>query len=488
MNDLRYLRQQTLFAGLIWTLLLGGFFYYDLDSTRKHTEELARKDARANFNKDRAFRLWATTHGGVYVPMTAQTPPNPALAHIPERDIVTPAGKQLTLMNPAYVVRQLMEEFGELYGIKGKITSFKLMNPKNAPDAWETGALHKFEQGAKEVFEFAEIDGQPYLRLMGAMPVEPGCLKCHGFQGYKVGEIRGGVGVAVPMRPYLDDLDKDIRKAALIFGATWLFGLAGLAVFYVFGKKRLVERAATDALLQQQTEAIEKANAELTQFANISAHHLMEPSRRLVSFAQRLRAKIGGTVEDEDVQASLGFIEQGATRMRDLVRDIERYLAASTPRGPLRPNDAAAAVAEVQQRLAQAIRDSGAQFDIAAASPVHLDRPRLVDLFEVLLGNALTHARPGVAPRIRVGVEAQGALVRLRVDDNGPGIPEEYRQRVFGVFERLSAATQAGTGIGLAIARRIVDSRGGRIWIETSPLGGAAVVCELPGTTESEEP
>lgn len=235
--------------------------------------------------------------------------------------------------------------------------------------------------------------------------------------------------------------------------------------------------------LERQRDAIEKANAELTQFANISAHHLMEPSRRLLLFAQRLRVGLVDKIEDEDARASLGFIEQGATRMRDLVRDIERYLAASAPRGPLQQNDPAVALAEVQKRLAGAIAASGARIEIPALSPVCLDLPRLVDLFEVLIGNALIHANPAVAPLVRIGGEQQDAVTRLRIEDNGPGIPAEYRQRVFGVFERLAANPRAGTGIGLAIARRIVDSRGGRIWIETSPLGGAAIVCELPNET-----
>lgn len=480
MNELNFFKLQSLLALLVWSLMLGGFLYYDIETARKHMEELARKDARANFNKDQAFRLWATHHGGVYVPRTERTPANPALAHIPERDIATPSGKQLTLMNPAYMLRQLMEDFGDLYGIKGKITSFKLMNPNNAPDPWETAALHRFEQGEKEVFEFSEVDGQPYLRLMGAMIVQKGCLKCHGHQGYRVGDVRGGVGVAVPLRAYLDDFAAEKRHKIAVFGAIWGVGLIGLAMLYLFGQRHHAERAAANAKLSAQRTALEKANAELTQFANISAHHLMEPSRRLLLFAQRLRSGLANQTTDEDTRTALDFIEQGAARMRDLVRDIERYLAAGTPRAPLQANDVAEALARAQKRLAGVAGAKAARIEIRAQAPAVLDMPRLVDLCEVLLGNALIHAAAGSVPEIQIDSTKEGALTRLRIDDNGPGIPEEYRQRVFGVFERLAAQPQAGTGIGLAIARRIVDSRGGRIWIETSPLGGTAVLCDLP--------
>ena len=352
MNDLRTLIGQSLVAFLLWSALLGGFLYYEVHLERQHMEALARKEARANFNKDQAFRLWASRHGGVYVPIDEHTPPNPALAQFPERDIQTPSGKKLTLMNPAYMLRQLMDEVGELYGIKGKITSFKLMGEKNAPDPWEAEAMHQFERGAKEVFEFTDIDGEPYLRLMGVMRVQQDCLKCHGFQGYQVGEVRGGVGVSVPMRAYFDELDATIRQKLLIFGAIWGVGLCVILVWTVLAHRSLREKAAILAQLHRQHEAIERANAELTHFANISAHHLMEPARRLLSFAQRLRGRLGSQIEqDDDASLSLQYIEQGAVRMRDLIRDIERYLAAGTPRGSLQDNDSSIAFKEARRRL-----------------------------------------------------------------------------------------------------------------------------------------
>lgn len=486
MNDLRYLKWQCLAAFLIWSALLGGFLYYDVHLARQHMEALARKEARANFNKDQAFRLWATRHGGVYVPIDERTPPNPALAHLPERDIQTPSGKKLTLMNPAYMLRQLMDEFGELYGIKGKITSFKLLNPNNAPDPWEAEAMHQFERGAEEVFEFTDINGEPYLRLMGAMPVQEGCLKCHGFQGYKVGEVRGGVGVSVPMRPYLDQLDATIRQKLLIFGANWGVGLAGILGWTVLTHRRLREKAEIAAQLQRQHEAIERANTELTYFANISAHHLMEPARRLLSYAQRLRGRLGSQIEeDDDARLSLQYIEQGAVRMRDLIRDIERYLAAGIVRGDLRNNDPALALSEVRRRLSGLIAGSGAQIEVQPLFPVYLDLPRLIGLLEVLVANALIHAKADTTPLIRISAERLQSAVRIRVEDNGPGIAEEYRERVFGVFERLRPNPLAGTGIGLAIARRIVESRGGNIRIETSTQGGTAVVFDLPNRSHT---
>lgn len=148
-----------------WTIFILTNLFWNLRQDSQNMLTFASIEARSNFNKDKALRFWASHHGGVYVPATKKTSPNPNLAHIPERDIVTPSGKQMTLMNPAYMLRQVMDEYSDLYGIKGKITSTKLLNPDNAPDAWQLAALHAFNQGEEEVLGVSRIDGEPYFRL-----------------------------------------------------------------------------------------------------------------------------------------------------------------------------------------------------------------------------------------------------------------------------------------------------------------------------------
>ena len=190
-------------AVLIWTAVIGGSLIWNFHLQDKQFAELVHKEAIANFNKDQGFRLWGTRHGGVYVPTTEKTPPSPYLAHIPERDIKTPSGRQLTLLNPAYMVRQLMEDHTELYGVRGKITGLVVLRPGNAPDEWEKRALMQLRDGADEVSDNTEIDGEPYHRMMRPMYMKPGCEKCHGHLGFKLGDFRGGVSVSVPLAPYL---------------------------------------------------------------------------------------------------------------------------------------------------------------------------------------------------------------------------------------------------------------------------------------------
>ncbi len=183
--------------------------------------------ARDTFSRDLVYRRWATIHGGVYVPAAPETPPNPYLAHIPERDIRTPSGKTLTLMNPAYMTRQVHELGFKQYGLRGHITSLKPLRPENAPDEWERSALQAFEKGAKEIASREPIGDKTYLRFMRPMITEEGCLKCHAGQGYVIGDIRGGISVSVPWETSRLGLNAHLRTTILAFGSIWLIGLAG---------------------------------------------------------------------------------------------------------------------------------------------------------------------------------------------------------------------------------------------------------------------
>lgn len=471
---------------LVWSAVMGGFLAWYVVQAKAHTEQLARSEVRTIFNKDLSFRKWVTSHGGVYVPVTDKTQPNPGLSHIPERDIDTPSGRKLTLMNPAYVMRQVMADYSALYGGKGKLTSLKLINNNNAPDAWERAALLRFEQGEREIAEFSDIDGQPYLRQIGALIVEPGCLKCHGIQGYKVGDVRGGIAVSIPMQPHLDRMYSDIRKMLPPIALIWLFGLALIALLGRQVRQRIEVQQASEAALRHSSAEVARAHADLTRFADVSAHHLIAPVRRLSSYTQLLRNELTAypqALAEQGVEQALHYLERDAESLRVQLRDIQLYLASGQPRGTVREEDANAVIAALEQRLAQRLAEQGAGIECGPLPPAVLDKPRLNDLFAVLLDNALIHARPvdSAQPlRIRISGEQHDGFSRYRVADNGPGIRAEYRERVFDIFERLTAGGESGSGIGLSIARRIVESRHGRIWIEQAEQGGTAVVFELP--------
>ena len=256
---LRSIRLTTYFWPLvvIWTIIMIGLLALDFLQIEQVQREMAKTEARANFNKDQAFRFWGAKHGGIYVQINSRTPSNPFLSHIPERDITTESGKALTLMNPAYMLRQMMEEYEDLFGIRGHITSLKHYRAETAPDEWEKAALAAFERGDKEVLEFTEMEGKPYLRLMQPMIAKKSCLKCHAKQGYKVGDVRGGVSISVPMILDVTNQRKVLTTHAFGLGLLWLLGIAGIGVATRKLRNRIRERDRAEAELQKVHDSLE---------------------------------------------------------------------------------------------------------------------------------------------------------------------------------------------------------------------------------------
>lgn len=238
--------------GLLWSVIIGCSLAWNRHLVTEHITKHAHDEATTVINKDLAFRRWATMHGGVYVPPTATTPPNQWL-QLPKRDVVTTDGDRLTLMNPAYMTRQIMELFGDQYGIKGHITSLMAKNPLNAPDPWERDALHRLEKGEQAVGELQEIDGAPYYRLILPMRMEQGCLKCHADTKIPVGGLRGGISAAVPMTPHQQAAADGMRGVNLAHGAIWLVGMLGITVVSLYKhRQQQREREAEEELRAQE--------------------------------------------------------------------------------------------------------------------------------------------------------------------------------------------------------------------------------------------
>lgn len=253
--------------------------------------------------------------------------------------------------------------------------------------------------------------------------------------------------------------------------------LSLLLAWHVAWQARLF--AATRAHGRNLELRVAQRTADLQRFAEVTAHHLQEPVRRVASYAGRLRAQLAGRVDDAEVQASLDFICQQAVRLQELLRDVELYLAADQPRGSIEACDAEQTLSRVLVEFADVIAQAAARVEVGRLPAAMIDSPRLRELFRVVLDNALRHGRGAQSLRIEIAGERVGASVRYRISDNGPGVEDEYRQRVFRVFERL-VTSGGGTGVGLAILRRIAESAGGYAWLEEAAGGGCSVLIELP--------
>lgn len=235
-------RRSAALVAVAWTLLLGTSFAINRYRHLDDAETQARLVASAYIDKDLAVRRWISGHGGVYVPPTERTPPNRWL-EVPDRDVMTTDGKALTLVNPAYATRQMMEEFSEKHGIRGHLTALVLKNPNNAPDAWERQALERLARGETIVSETVERDGAQLLRQMRPVYMEKGCLRCHADMHIPLGGLRGGLSVAVPLQPYVALRQDALRSALGTHGLIWLVGLLGIGVTQRRNAERRLERA-----------------------------------------------------------------------------------------------------------------------------------------------------------------------------------------------------------------------------------------------------
>ncbi|MEI7843180.1 MAG: CHASE domain-containing protein [Gallionellaceae bacterium] len=271
-------------------------------------------------------------------------------------------------------------------------------------------------------------------------------------------------------------------SATLNYSYAWASLLAGFALSGLIFWLRVTiinTRSKAISLAEGLTEKLRRSNADLQRFSEVTAHHLQEPARRIASYSDRLRMQLDEKIKDEDAEQSLIFIRQEARRQQNLLRDTERYLAADQPRGKVERIDANTVVDAVLRKLKSRIDAASVEITVAKLPSAYIDANRLSDLFEVAIDNALVHGKERSPLIINIVGEPVGNFVRYSVSDNGPGIEAQYRERVFRVFERLSTMGD-GTGIGLAIVRRIVESCGGRVWIEESPQGGCRILFELP--------
>lgn len=215
----------------LWLLMIAVSYHQQVEADKRHGQKIAYRQAEMLVRYIVLVQQWNVQHGRVYVPVTDKNPPNEYLT-LPDRDVTTLDGKQLTLIDPAYMMHQMAEMVQNQTGILFHITSLEPIRPENKADEWEIKALEAIKQGQSSFQQLAEIDGQPFYRYMAPLLLEPGCMTCHGGPGAQVGDLRGGISVSIPaasiddfMRERLEHLKKSHIFIAII-------GVIALTVAY----------------------------------------------------------------------------------------------------------------------------------------------------------------------------------------------------------------------------------------------------------------
>ena len=237
---------------------------------------------------------------------------------------------------------------------------------------------------------------------------------------------------------------------------------------------------------KQLQDSLTESNAALEQFAYVASHDLQEPLRTINAFSTLLATRYKSKL-DEEADQFLNFLTSAASRMSLLVNDLLAYARLTTeterPASVYLDEDLESAIT----LLSHAIEESGAAVTHDAMPLVRVDRGQIVRLFQNLIGNAMKYRKPGVQPEVHISAERQGAEWVFSIQDNGIGFDPKFAATIFAPFKRLHTVDEyPGTGVGLAICKRIVQSQGGRIWAESEPGVGSVFRFTLP--VEGKEP
>lgn len=388
-----------------------------------------------------------------------------------------PGREQLyTLVNADRPYRVIIEDMGES---AFTVSSRGVMLFANRAMRDLCGARGGRDLMGTAVADLVPVEQQP--RLQALLDVTPGETKRGELS------LRCGDGSVVPALVSVTGVDLDETVVRCVVAADLTEVKAAerdLAITHA-------ELVRHDRALQVSNAALQRSNEELLQFAHIVSHDLSEPLRTIIGFADMLRERYAGRL-DSDADEFLDFIISGATRLQSLIDDLLTYSRVETRVRPFAPVDLNTLLGTVLADLQVRIDEREGQVALDPLPTVLGDDAQLAQVFSNLVKNALTFVADGVRPEIHVSAERGDRCWRLTVADNGIGIPEEYRDRVFKIFQRLHGRDEfPGTGVGLAVVEKVVHRHGGRVTIEDNPGGGTLVHFTLPDEPPSarqEEP
>ena len=254
---------------------------------------------------------------------------------------------------------------------------------------------------------------------------------------------------------------------------------SGQPAEFLIVARDVTERKQMESQLASSLADLQRSNAELEQFAYVTSHDLQEPLRMITSYIQLIEGDYKGKL-DADADQYIAFIVEGAIRMHTLVNDLLAYSRVGTRGEPFMPISLDSVLSAATANLEVAIEESHAVVTHDRLPTVLGDESQLIQLLQNLLGNAIKF-RSDAPPMIHVGVEKENDDWKFSVRDNGIGIDMQYAERIFSVFQRLHAREEyPGTGIGLAVVKKIVERHKGRIWVESEPAKGSTFYFTLP--------
>lgn len=339
------------------------------------------------------------------------------------------------------------------------------------------GIITGWNPGAERLYGYSadEIEGQPISRLIPAhregeeREILSRIMRGERIDHYETERVRKDgalVEVSLSVSPIRDSSGRIVEASAIARDVS---------------ERRAFERRLGEAMgeLERRSEDLARSNEDLEQFAYAVSHDLSEPLRMVSSYVQLLARRYEGKL-DEDADEFIWFAVDGANRMHDLIEGLLQYSRAGRAEYARRPVDLERVLRDTLLGMESAIGESGARIELSDLPTVCGDATQLSRVFQNLLDNAIKFTEAG-PPRIEISAQRDGSSWRLAVSDNGIGIEPAHAQRAFVVFQRLNERDRyAGSGIGLALCKRIVERGGGKIWVEPRPGGGSTFYFTVP--------
>ncbi|WP_461642840.1 ATP-binding protein [Labilibaculum euxinus] len=500
-KEIRYITNFFILIIVCITLLIGCSLAWDIYKENQTSYELAKGEAFGSYNKDLVFRKWASIHGGIYVPISDSIQPNPYLNFLDEQNVTTTTGKELTLINPSYMTRLVFKLGEQQYGQKGHITSLDPINSENKADEWETKALKLFEEGKTEYSSIENINNKEYLRLMIPMVVENSCLKCHYNQGYKLGDIRGGISVSIPTNKYNSVVQTKIESMIFTHLISYIvvlfFSALGYRRILIEMKKRNIAQKKTvknEALLLQQNKeliltkrkAVESDRLKTIFLQNIN-HEIRTPMNAIMGFSALLPEQFS---DKECIEKYSKIIMQRCNDLLSIVNDIMDISQIETEQIHFNIEECNLNTTLVEIRALfrkEQVRQKKQHINLILTSSTTknktfiTDKEKLKQIAANLISNALKFTNRGEI-NITLKIDDHKNII-LQVSDTGIGIPtSEFKN----IFERFTQVEQdenrvfSGTGLGLSIVKGLTNSLSGIIHLDSELGKGSTFTITLP--------
>jgi signal transduction histidine kinase len=487
-----------LFAG--WLIIILGIIAWSYITIADQTLKLAKREAYKDFEKDLMFRSWAISNKNIYFESAAND--HPSAAH---------SKTKFSLINPAYLTRQVHELSFKQFGITGNITSLKPVEKENAPDMWEILALHKFEMGAKEYSGFEFIKGVKYFRYMGPLVITEDCLQCHSSN--KKGDIAGGISYSIPWEDYHQSIIHQSYPMVLGYGILLAIGFIGLFLI----RKRLfiyIGRCNTDESemkilnvklqnssdiveeklfqnnilideLTQTKQKLEKINSEKDKFFSIIAHDLKSPFQGFIGGTEMIADNIS-VLSKGELSLISKQLNNSAKNLYKLLRNILEWAQMQQDTDGYNP--VMTVLSESVNHNIGFISNNSKQKGIEILSEISSDIKVYADaaMLDSLLRNLLSNSIKFTKHRGRVILRAyiiENNMVEISVRDSGIGMTDAFSKKLFKMEEkvgRLGTNGEESTGLGLLLCLEYVKKHGGKIWVESRENIGSTFYFTLP--------